>query len=146
MSATVAVVLARKGHHVHTVSPGAPVTEAIAALADHNVGALVVSADGRTVEGIISERDIVRRLAALGEDGLDRPVADLMQPEVVTCSSDTSIEQVMRTMTDGRFRHIPVVDDGALTGIVSIGDVVRCRLDDLEVQTEALKGYVTGRT
>jgi CBS domain-containing protein len=146
MSGTVAVVLARKGREVVTVRPDAAVAAAIGALAEHGIGAVVVSADGRAVDGILSERDVVRRLAALGHDGLDRPVADLMQREVVTCAPDTTLEEVMRTMTDGRFRHLPVVEGGALAGIVSIGDVVKSRLDELEVQAEALEGYVTGRT
>jgi CBS domain-containing protein len=144
MSASVAVVLARKGDEVHTVHPEAELAEAVRALAERNVGALVVSADGKRVAGIISERDIVRHLAALGHDGLDRPVSDLMQRTVVTCTRDTTLDEVMQRMTEGRFRHVPVVDDGVLAGIVSIGDVVRHRLDELEVQTEALQGYVTG--
>jgi CBS domain-containing protein len=143
---TVAVILSRKGTEVHTVEPQKAVAVAARALASHNIGALVVSADGRTVDGIVSERDVVRRVASLGPAALDRPISEMMQADVVTCSPATGIEEVMRTMTDGRFRHLPVVEDGALVGIVSIGDVVRHRIDELEVQTEALEGYVTGRS
>jgi CBS domain-containing protein len=141
----VAVILARKGEQVHTIAPHQHVLEAVGAMAEHNVGALVVSSDGRSVDGIVSERDVVQRLAALGHEGLDRRVADLMQSPVVTCGRGTTVDEVMGLMTAGRFRHVPVVEDGALVGIVSIGDVVRSRLDELEVQAEALESYVTGR-
>jgi CBS domain-containing protein len=145
MPGTVAVILARKGAEVHTVEPQRPLTSAVRLLAQHRVGALVVSRDGVRVEGIISERDVVQRLAALGDAALERPISEAMSTQVRTCEPGTSVDEIMRTMTEGRIRHLPVCEDERLVGIVSIGDVVKHRLDELEVQTEALTSYVTGR-
>lgn len=145
MSVPASVVLTHKGREVHTVQPGVSLSEAARALAEHDVGALVVSGDGRGVEGIVSERDIVRVLGRDGGADLGQLVADVMQAEVVTCTPDTTVDELMAMMTEGRFRHVPVLSDGALVGIVSIGDVVRARLDELEVQTDALERYVTGQ-
>ncbi len=134
-------ILDAKGRAVTTVAPDASVADAVAALAEHNVGALVVSTDGATVEGILSERDIVRGLAA-GPDVLQRRVQDLMATDVSTCHGRTDIEELMGTMTAGRFRHLPVVADGCLCGIVSIGDVVKARIDELATETQQLVGYI----
>ena len=134
-------ILDAKGRAVATVPPDATVADAVAALAEHNVGALVVSSDGRTVEGIISERDIVRGLAS-GAEVLQRRVRDLMETDVSTCHGRSDIEELMATMTAGRFRHLPVVTDSSLSGIISIGDVVKARIDELATETQQLVGYI----
>lgn len=136
-------ILARKGAEVATVTPQSTVRDAVAALARHNVGALVVSPDGSQVAGIMSERDVVRRLATDGAAVLDRPVEAIMKRDVMTCAPTTSCDDLMETMTEGRFRHVPVVEDG-LVGIVSIGDVVKVRIDELATEREQLAGYIAG--
>lgn len=136
-------ILDQKGHEVATVTPQQTVREAVAALAQHNVGALVVSPNGSTVVGIMSERDVVRRLATDGAAVLDRPVEAIMKREVMTCEPSSSTDELMGTMTQGRFRHVPVIDDG-LVGIVSIGDVVKVRIDELATEREQLAGYIAG--
>lgn len=135
-------ILDAKGHEVATISPDATVADALAHLASHNVGALVVSTDGQTVAGILSERDVVRRLAAEGSETLDRAVRDLMKAEVATCGGRADTEEIMNIMTSGRFRHMPVVEDGRLKGIISIGDVVKVRIDELATEREQLVGYI----
>ncbi len=137
-------VLQRKGNSVATVAPSASIADVVDVLAEFGVGALVVSADGQTVDGIISERDVVRGLADRGRDAVDCTVADLMTKEVVTCSQSATIEQLMTEMTERRFRHVPVTEDGRLIGIVSIGDVVNARVRNLETQTRQLTNYISG--
>ena len=137
-------VLHRKGNAVATVPPTATISEVLASLAQYGVGALVVSADGSTVDGIISERDVVRTLATHGRDAVDKRVADVMTTEVVTCSQTATIEQLMTEMTERRFRHVPVTEDGKLVGIVSIGDVVNARVRNLETETRQLTNYISG--
>ncbi|HEX4903618.1 MAG TPA: CBS domain-containing protein [Acidimicrobiales bacterium] len=134
-------ILDAKGRDVATVAPDASIADAVRELADRNVGALVVSADGSSVDGIVSERDIVRRLAA-EPDVLSRRVSELMVHEVATCDCRTGIDELMGTMTARRFRHVPVVQDGRLCGIVSIGDVVKARIDELATETQQLVGYI----
>ncbi len=139
-------VLRHKGGAVATVAPFATVEEAARLLGERRIGALVVSEDGETVAGILSERDVVAHLAAVGREGLDSTVAAVMTQHVATCSPQDSIEQLMRQMTAGRFRHVPVVVDGRLAGIVSIGDLVARRLDQLETEAGRLHDYIqTGR-
>nr|WP_232013994.1 CBS domain-containing protein [Glycomyces terrestris] len=129
-----------------TIRPEDSVRVLLARLAEHNVGALVVSADGSTVEGIVSERDVARGLHA-DPDVLDAPVSRIMTPEVHTRVLDDSIEDLMVLMTERRIRHVPVVTaDGALTGIVSIGDVVKNRIGQLEFEKRQLEGYISGVT
>lgn len=135
-------ILDEKGHDVATIDADATVAEAVAFLAEHNVGALVVSGDGRSVDGIISERDVVRALAATGAGVLQHKVAELMKSPVATCEGRADAGQIMDTMTAGRFRHLPVVKDGALTGIISIGDVVKVRITELASEREQLVGYI----
>lgn len=135
-------ILDSKGREVATVVPTATVADALAALAEHNVGALVVSNDGRAVAGIISERDVVRRLAAEGAAAMELAVADLMKTEVATCDGRADTERIMNIMTDGRFRHMPVVEEGVLQGIISIGDVVKVRIGELATEKEQLVGYI----
>jgi CBS domain-containing protein len=136
-------VLAHKGAAVATIAPGAPITEVIASLAQHHVGALVVSSDGRRIEGIVSERDVVRALHSRGAELLDTPVSEIMTANVLTCGPGDEIRSLARTMTDRRFRHLPVEIDGVLSGIVTIGDVVKGRLDELETEHDQLMGYIS---
>ena len=136
-------ILNDKGDDVATVSPETTVAEALTSLADHGVGALVVSGDGSTVAGIISERDIVRALAVQGADSLDHPVRRLMTETVITCTRQDTVDSLMATMTEQRVRHVPVVEDDVLTGIISIGDVVKHRVGELESETRHLKDYIT---
>lgn len=144
MTVQVAVILGRKGTEVATIGPNATLADAAAVLAQRNVGALVVSDDGRSVRGVLSERDIVRSLARSGAGALDLTVGEVMTAEVHTCARDTTADELMATMTTRRIRHVPVLENDRLAGIVSIGDVVKSRIDELETETEALQGYVTG--
>ncbi|CRK58959.1 Inosine-5'-monophosphate dehydrogenase [Alloactinosynnema sp. L-07] len=134
-------VLRGKGADVATVDPGTTVAGLIRALAQHNVGALVV-VDGDAVVGIVSERDIVRRLDERGGDLLNATVADIMTAEVVTCGPEDSVDSLAATMTERRIRHMPVVVNGKLTGIVSIGDVVKVRISQLETDRDQLQSYI----
>jgi CBS domain-containing protein len=137
-------ILAGKGTEVATVEPAATVHDALAVLRDRGVGALVVSHDGRAIDGILSERDIVRRLADQGEATLGLAVAEVMTSTVTTCAPKDTIEQLMWVMTERRIRHLPVMDgSGGLGGIVSIGDVVKSRLGHLESENQALHDYIT---
>jgi CBS domain-containing protein len=137
-------VLSGKGSQdVVTIKPDATVRELIALLAKHNIGALVVSTDGTSVDGIVSERDVVRRLHEL-EAVVDLPVSDIMTADVETCTAEDSVNDLMKIMTARRFRHLPVVADGRLTGIVSIGDVVKHRMSELEFERDQLDHYVHG--
>lgn len=138
-------LLDRKGHLVATVRPDATVWDALALLQQQGVGALVVSADGRQVDGIISERDIVRRLSDHGASVLDGAVAEIMVEEVRSAGPDEEVESLMALMTRHRIRHVPVVSDGTLVGIVSIGDVVKQRLDALEDDNRALVDFIHAR-
>lgn len=144
MTVPVSVLLERKGSTCHTIEPGAMLSTVTQCLAEHGVGALVVSSDGTTVDGVVSERDVVRALAEHGEPALGLRASDVMTAPAVTCTSTTTTDEVMALMTEGRFRHVPVVDDGRLTGIISIGDVVKWRIDELAADTERLQEYVTG--
>jgi CBS domain-containing protein len=139
-------ILSAKGGEVLTVPAATKVADAVAQLAEHRIGALVVSDDGETVAGILSERDVVRALATQRSKVLGRSVADLMTVEVFTCGPDATAEELMALMTERRIRHIPIVADGKLAGIVSIGDVVKHRLGELENETQVLHEYIaTGR-
>jgi CBS domain-containing protein len=136
-------LLRRKGHEVATIQGSESVRAALAMLAEHGIGALVVSSDGRRVEGIVSERDVARGLHERGAGLLGDPVSSVMTAEVHTCPSDANVHALAQTMTDHRVRHVPVVDDdGALIGIVSIGDVVKARLDELEEERRQLVDYI----
>ena len=139
----VSVLLQVKGTDVVTVAPDAPVTEVLDVLAQHRIGAVVVSHDGRSIDGVVSERDIVRALAARGADALNETAAQVMSAEVVTCQPDTTVEELMVTMTNRRIRHVPVVIDRNLAGLVSIGDVVKDRISGLEHEAQALHEYIS---
>jgi CBS domain-containing protein len=132
-------LLAAKGHDVVTVGPDTSVALAVSMLRTHGIGALVVSGDGSSVDGILSERDIVRALGSRGDVLLALRVADVMTRAVTTCSPDDSVKRVMAQMTQLRVRHLPVVRDGRLVGIVSIGDVVKNRLEEMELETGVLR-------
>lgn len=135
------VVAAKPMQEVITIRPDATVRDLLASLSDHNVGALVVSTDGRTVEGIVSERDVVRALRD-EEDLLDAPVSQIMTTEVYSCEGHHPVTELMSVMTERRIRHVPVVEDGALVGIISIGDVVKSRVSELEFERDQLDSYV----
>jgi CBS domain-containing protein len=139
----VAGLLRRKGDDVATVVSSATVAEVVAALADRGVGALVVSEDGRVVDGIVSERDVTRGLAEHGGALLEHEVATIMTRDVVTCDMSTTVDELSSLMTEGRMRHVPVVVDGALCGIVSIGDVVKAYIRDLEQEKQTLHEYIS---
>jgi CBS domain-containing protein len=135
------VVAAKDGGRVVTVRPDATVRDLLGMLAEHNIGALVVSVDGATVDGIVSERDVVRRLHQ-DEQVLDAPVSTIMSASVQTCRREESVDAVMALMTSQRIRHVPVVEEGRLVGIVSIGDVVKSRMGELQFERDQLDSYV----
>ena len=137
-------ILDRKGGDVATIRPDASLHDVLAQLEQRGIGALVVSTDGSDVEGIVTERDLVRVLARQGAAALDGEVRSIMTTTVVTCARDATVDEVMSMMTDSRFRHVPVVEDGQLAGIISIGDVVKSTIDQLEVKARSLESYVTG--
>ncbi len=141
----ISALLANKGSAVTTIGGDATVSEAVDELSRHHVGALVVSADGETIDGIVSERDVVRKLSERGDAVLGEPVSSIMSATVSTCSLDDDTESLMRMMTERRIRHVPVVDDGRLAGIVSIGDVVKNRIEELEKNRTELIEYITAR-
>ena len=141
----VAKVLDRKGAEVATIRPTASVAEAIAELARLSIGALVVTKDDVVSAGIITERDVVRSLNIAGASILKRPVADLMTADVAVCTPSDMVDDIMGRMTDLRIRHLPVMADGALCGIVSIGDVVKARIDELEDDHRHLVDYISAR-
>jgi CBS domain-containing protein len=136
-------ILHTKGSDVVVIGPDASVRDLVALLGERNLGAVVVSTDGTTMAGIVSERDIVRRLAT-DENVLNETVAEVMTQVVHTCHPHDSVESLMTTMTDHRIRHLPVVDEeGRLTGIVSIGDVVKSTINQLQFERDQLQDYVT---
>lgn len=144
----ISAILAAKGVGTITIAPDATVSDLITVLADHGIGAVVVSSDGSRIEGIVSERDVVRAMAAdpdAGRTGGVRPkaVREIMTADVATISPEDTVDAAMELMTTGRFRHLPVAVDGSLAGIVSIGDVVKMRLEALEDERAALVEYVT---
>jgi len=141
----IADVLRIKGADVVTVAPDTDVRHLLNVLAEHGIGAVVVSEDGTTVAGIVSERDVVRALAKRGPDVLSDTVAAICTTDVLTVDPGTRLEDLMRIMTERRVRHLPVVTDGTLKGIVSIGDVVKNRIDELETERSALTNYISGR-
>ncbi|PRX97366.1 CBS domain-containing protein [Allonocardiopsis opalescens] len=142
----IADVLRSKGSAVATVAPETTVRQLLARLAEHNIGAVVVVEEGTEAPpaGIVSERDVVRRLHEQGAGLLDRPVSEIMTTSVVTCGPDDTVDSLTITMTEGRFRHLPVLDGGRLVGIVSIGDVVKSRISQLEHDHQQLEAYITG--
>jgi len=140
---TVKAILSRKGNDVITIEPTVTVSAAVNILAEHRIGALVVvaGADGQ-VAGILSERDIVRALAQRGPGALQEAVGQVMTRRVVTCTESDTVAALMERMTQGKFRHLPVVERGKLVGLVSIGDVVKHRLGEMEHESNALREYI----
>ena len=140
----VETILRTKGNAVATIRPDETVGVAVEALVSGNIGALVASQDGEAVDGIISERDIVHALARHGTALLALSVAEVMTRSVVTCGPTESVAELMAEMTNRRIRHLPVVQNGRLCGIVSIGDVVKNRLDEIEYEARSLRSFIAG--
>ena len=138
-------LLATKGHEVATISQERSVSDAVQMLKERRIGALIVTGTDAPLVGIFSERDVVRALAESGAAALDLKVADLMSTEVTTCDESTSVTDLMGLMTAKRIRHVPVVHEGQLVGMVSIGDVVKARFDELEHEKQDLLDYVSAR-
>jgi CBS domain-containing protein len=138
----VETILRNKGNRVATIRPGATIAEAVDMLNRERIGALVVSEDGERVDGILSERDIVIALAEDGASLLSRKVDAIMTRRVVTCEPGDTVQELMAEMTNRRIRHFPVVTDGRLCGIVSIGDVVKNRLDEVEFEAKSLRSFI----
>jgi CBS domain-containing protein len=135
-------ILAQKGGLVFSVTPGTSVAQLAQQLSTRRIGSMLVLDVEGSVAGIVSERDLVRALASHGAKAMELEARQVMTRDVVTCDPDDSIDQVMQTMTSGRFRHLPVVRRGELLGLVSIGDVVKARLEEAKHETEALKAYI----
>jgi CBS domain-containing protein len=135
-------VLKNKGGSVSTVDPDMTVSELLEGLVTRNIGAMVVVGP-RGLVGIVSERDVVRKLHELGVELLGRPVSEIMTAQVITCTPADSVDSLSALMTTNRVRHVPVIDSGALAGIVSIGDVVKTRMEELQTQQEQLEAYIT---
>lgn len=138
------ILRAKPQEGVVTVAPGATVAEAVGILSERRIGALVVSPDGGKVSGILSERDIVRELGKRGADCLSDKVEALMTRVIVGCKRDDTADEVLARMTDGRFRHMPVMEGEAMVGLISIGDVVKARLSELSMEKDALTGMIMG--
>jgi len=139
---TVAIILAAKGREVVTIEPGASLAEAVQLLAGRHIGAVLTLGADRRIVGIISERDIVRALAEGGAAALEEPVSRTMTRKVETCGESETVASIMERMTAGKFRHMPVVDQGRLVGIVSIGDIVKHRLREMERESMAMRDYI----
>lgn len=141
---TVKAILDEKGHEVFVLGPDELLSAAIQALAENRIGALVVTKGDRKIVGILSERDIVRALAKNGAEAVGLAIADVMTSKVKVCNEHHTINDVMELMTSGRFRHLPVEKEGLLDGIISIGDVVKNRIEELEFERDQLDSYVSG--
>jgi len=139
---TVKSILEAKGHDVFTFGPNEKLADAIKLLAEHKIGALVITNGDRKIVGILSERDVVRVLAREGASALEQPVRVVMTPKVKICNENHTVNEIMEIMTHGRFRHLPVEKDGRLDGIISIGDVVKRRIEDVEREAEEIKAYI----
>jgi CBS domain-containing protein len=138
----VTTILSAKGRDVATIAPTATVADAVKLLTERKIGALIITGAGGRITGIVSERDIVRALARHGTGALQSPLNEVMTRKVVTCGPNDSIANLMELMTSGKFRHLPVMDADRLAGIVSIGDVVKSRLAELEFEQTALRDYI----
>lgn len=140
----VETILRNKGNRVTTIRSDATIGDAVESLHRHGIGALVVSDDGGRVDGILSERDIVAALAGDGTNLLSRPVAEVMTRTVLTCEPQDTVAELMAEMTNRRIRHFPVIENGKLCGIISIGDVVKNRLDEVEFEASSLRSFIAG--
>jgi CBS domain-containing protein len=141
---TVAAILKHKGYQVTTVLPTASIAEVAEVLGTHRIGAVLVMDRAEQLLGIVSERDIVRSLAANGAHTLEMTAGQLMTRALQVATPDTTVEEAMRMMTEGRFRHLPVLDRGRVVGLISIGDVVKARIMEQESEVDSLKAYVAG--
>lgn len=139
---TVRLILERKGYDVFSTAPDMTLADAITVMAKHKIGAVVVCDEKKAIKGILSERDVVRAIAAEGADALWKPISEIMTIKVKVCNESHTINQVMETMTQGRFRHLPVEKDGHLHGIVSIGDVVKLRIEEVERESQEIRSYI----
>jgi CBS domain-containing protein len=139
---TVSIILAAKGREVVSVEPNATLASVVALLAERRIGAALVLGVDRRIVGIVSERDIVRALGECGTAALDDPVSRIMTRRVSTCTEGETISAIMERMTEGKFRHVPVVDQGRVVGIISIGDVVKHRLHEMECDSAAMRDYI----
>ena len=139
---TVKAILSAKGGNVVTIEPHATLAAAVKRLVEHRIGALVVQGADNRVAGIVSERDIMRALAERGAAVLDEPISQVMTRKVVTCTQSDTVAAIMERMTDGKFRHVPVVEQNRLVGIISIGDVVKHRLGEMESESAAMRNYI----
>jgi CBS domain-containing protein len=141
---SIAQILKTKGNAVISINKDFPIIDGIKVMSEKRIGAVLVRNDAGEICGVLSERDIVRELAVSGKDLMDMPVSSIMTKEIFTCTSDQSVNEAMAIMTAKRFRHLPVVDDGELVGMISIGDVVKKRIAESENEAEALKLYIAG--
>ena len=139
---TVRAILDTKGHHVQSVEPGARLADAIKLLSERRIGAVLVLSQGR-IEGILSERDIVRVLGERGAAVLEEPVSSVMTRKVVSCREKDTVSEIMEMMTNGKFRHLPVVEDGRVVGLISIGDVVKTRIAETQNEANSLRDYIS---
>jgi CBS domain-containing protein len=139
---TISIILASKGREVVTIAPSASLASAVGLLVEKRIGAVLILGADRRVVGILSERDVLRALAERGAGALEEPVSQTMTRKVSTCNENESVLNIMKCMTEGRSRHVPVVDQGQLVGIVSIGDVVKHRLDEMERDSTAMHDYI----
>ena len=139
---TVREILSRKGSDVVTADPNATLSDAVQLLAARRIGAVVITGADRRIVGILSERDIVRTLAEKGAHALELPISEVMTRKVITCGVGETVPEIMERMTVGKFRHVPVVEQGRLAGIISIGDVVKSRVQQMEQESAALQEYI----
>ena len=139
---TVKAILSRKGGDIVTIAPTATLTAAVKLLAERRIGAIIVTGPDNRVAGILSERDIVRTLSERGTAALDENVGTVMTRKVTTCTEADTIASIMERMTEGKFRHLPVVDQGRLVGVISIGDVVKYRIEEVVHDADALREYI----
>jgi CBS domain-containing protein len=139
---TVSIILAGKGREVVSIEPTASLASAVSLLTEKHIGAVVILGAGHRIAGILSERDIVRALAERGAAVLDEPVSQVMTRKVTTCAENETVTEIMERMTDGKFRHVPVVHQGQVVGIISIGDVVKQRLREMERESAAMHDYI----
>ncbi|TCL73654.1 CBS domain-containing protein [Rhizobium sp. BK251] len=144
MSVPVKTILDVKGHEVVTAGPDTTLAEAARTLSEHRIGAIVIVGMEGRISGIFTERDVVNALARLGKDSLDETVGSLMTSKVYRCKEETTVNELMEVMTARRFRHVPVESKGKLIGIISIGDVVKSRIREIELETEQIKAYIAG--
>ncbi len=139
---TVNAILSRKGSDVVTAEPNITLSEAVKLLAERRIGAVVITGADRRIVGIVSERDIVRTLAERGAKALETPITEIMTRKVIACGMSETVRELMERMTTGKFRHVPVVEQGRLAGIISIGDVVKSRVEEMEKESAALQEYI----